>query len=204
MRYTICSLLVALMPLAGWAAEQIGPIYPIAEPDMLQELQETLARKQQSGELARLQKQAIEKSRQSIETPKPNNTLVRTASPRTFYFDPSYVAPQTITGPNGEVIVRAGDRVNPLDYTGLTKRLVFFDGRDPQQVEMVARMLNASPIRSKPIMTAGAVFEVTRRWKQQVFFDQGGALVRRFAITQVPAVVYQEGKRLRIDEVLVQ
>lgn len=203
MRTAALALLLAALPLCGAAAEQIGPIYPISEPDMLKEMQQTLARKQQTGELAKLQRQAIERSRKSIETPRPNDALVRTATPRTHYFDPSYVAPQTITGPNGEVIVRAGDRVNPLDYTGLTKRLVFFDGRDPQQVELVANMLN-SPVRSKPIMTAGAVFDLTRRWKQQVFFDQGGSLVQRFGITQVPAVVYQEGKRLRIDEVLVK
>ena len=28
----------------------------------------------------------------------------------------------------------------------------------------------------------------------------GGKLIKRFAITQVPAIVRQEGKRLRIDE----
>jgi len=36
-----------------------------------------------------------------------------------------------------------------------------------------------------------------------VFFDQQGLLVRRLGIRQVPALVTQEGKRLRIDELKV-
>jgi conjugal transfer pilus assembly protein TraW len=34
-----------------------------------------------------------------------------------------------------------------------------------------------------------------------VYFDQQGSLIRRFGIRQVPALVSQEGLRLRIDEV---
>jgi conjugal transfer pilus assembly protein TraW len=40
-----------------------------------------------------------------------------------------------------------------------------------------------------------------RAWKQTVYYDQGGSLVRRLGIRQVPAIVSQDGKRLRIDEV---
>ena len=39
-----------------------------------------------------------------------------------------------------------------------------------------------------------------RKWKSSVYFDQGGKLIKRFSIAQVPAIVRQEGKRLRIDE----
>jgi conjugal transfer pilus assembly protein TraW len=33
-----------------------------------------------------------------------------------------------------------------------------------------------------------------------VFYDQQGSLSRRFGISGVPALVTQEGRRLRIDE----
>ena len=33
-----------------------------------------------------------------------------------------------------------------------------------------------------------------------VYFDQQGALTRKLGITQVPALVSQEGAQLRIDE----
>lgn len=54
----------------------------------------------------------------------------------------------------------------------------------------------------KPILVAGEPLNLMRDWKRQVFYDQGGTLVRRLGIHRVPAVVTQDGKRLRVDEVL--
>jgi conjugal transfer pilus assembly protein TraW len=39
-----------------------------------------------------------------------------------------------------------------------------------------------------------------RKWKRPVYFDQQAALVTKLGIGQVPAIVSQEGKLLRIDE----
>jgi conjugal transfer pilus assembly protein TraW len=39
--------------------------------------------------------------------------------------------------------------------------------------------------------------------KIRVYFDQGGALVRKFGISQVPAIVSQEGRMLKVNEVKV-
>jgi len=39
-----------------------------------------------------------------------------------------------------------------------------------------------------------------QRWGTPVYYDQQGALTRRLGITQVPALVSQEGAQLRIDE----
>ena len=41
-----------------------------------------------------------------------------------------------------------------------------------------------------------------RRWKRPVYFDQHGQLVERLGIRHLPALVSQDGKRLRIDEIL--
>ena len=41
-------------------------------------------------------------------------------------------------------------------------------------------------------------------WKTPVYYDQEGTLVRKLGITGVPAIVSQEGSRLRIDEVTVR
>ena len=52
----------------------------------------------------------------------------------------------------------------------------------------------------KPILTAGSYLDLMKSWRVPVYYDQQGVLVRRFGITQVPALVSQEGMRLRIDE----
>ena len=52
----------------------------------------------------------------------------------------------------------------------------------------------------KPILVAGSYLDLMKAWQLSVYFDQQGVLTRKFGITQVPALVSQEGMRLRIDE----
>ena len=42
-----------------------------------------------------------------------------------------------------------------------------------------------------------------KSWHIPVYYDQQGRLTRRLGIKQVPALVSQEGLRLRIDELVV-
>jgi conjugal transfer pilus assembly protein TraW len=41
-----------------------------------------------------------------------------------------------------------------------------------------------------------------RLWRRPVYYDQQGQLVEKLGIRHVPALVSQEGRRLRIDEIL--
>ena len=52
----------------------------------------------------------------------------------------------------------------------------------------------------KPILTGGSYLDLMKAWQLPVYYDQLGLLTQRLGIRQVPALVSQEGKRLRIDE----
>ena len=175
-------------------------MHPITEPDMLQEIYRVLREKEKSGDLARLQNDAIARSKRSIENPRPVEGLGRVEKARHFYWDPTVRVQQTIRDPLGNVIAEAGQTVNPLDYVSLSRHLLFFDGRDPAQQKKAIALIKHYDGRVKPILTAGQPLELSRQWKLQVYFDQGGALVRKLAIERVPSLVSQEGKKLRIDE----
>lgn len=194
-----CSLVVT-----AFAAEQIGPIHPIVEPDMLQEIYRVLNEKQKNGQLDSLQAQAIERAKHSIETPKPVAGLERTTKARTFYWDPTIRVANTVRDPEGNVIAQAGQTVNPLDYVSLPQRMLFFDGTDSQQVKQASAVVQQYNGQVKAIMVNGQPLELSRQWKYQVYFDQGGALVRRLGIEKVPSLVSQEGRKLRIDELEVK
>ena len=45
-----------------------------------------------------------------------------------------------------------------------------------------------------------AYLDLMQAWRRPVYFDQHGRLTRQFGVTQVPALVSQDGARLRIDE----
>jgi conjugal transfer pilus assembly protein TraW len=199
---------VPLLPVSSAQAAQaaLGPTWPVAEPDMLQEIQKKLKSLKESGQMDALQKAAIARSERSIESPVPVSGLHTTTLARTYYFDPSWRAPRDVTTPDGTVIAHAGQVVNPLDYVSMSNNLVFFDGRDVAQVKKTAELIREYSGRVKAIMVAGEPIKLTRAWKRQIYFDQGGALVRRFGITQVPAMVSQDEprKRLRVDEMLAK
>jgi conjugal transfer pilus assembly protein TraW len=100
--------------------------------------------------------------------------------------------------------VPAGARINPLTITNLSKRLVFFDGRDSEQVAAVHRMVQHDSKKVKPILIAGSWLDLTQSWKQQVYFDQQGVLSKRFGIQAVPAVISQHGDVLLHQEIPAQ
>ena len=52
----------------------------------------------------------------------------------------------------------------------------------------------------KPILTGGSYLDLMKAWQRPVYFDQQGTLIRRFGIRQLPALVSQDGRRLRVDE----
>ena len=99
------------------------------------------------------------------------------------------------------ILVPAGTTINPLDRVGLSRPLIFFDARDKSQVAFAKRFLDARAGLAKPILVGGSYFDLMKLWDTPVYFDQQSALIRKLGIKHVPAIVVQEGKRLRIDEI---
>src|SRR6202790_558626 len=201
------ALVVAVLAFGGVApgnrAEDLGSVgetYAIAEPHLLNYIEQTLREREMSGELANLEEQAKSRVVESIRNPKPLAGIRPTQTARTFYFDHSIKVEQNITDDKGNIIVAAGTTKNPLEVVSLSKHLLFFDGRDPEQVRDARALINHYGGKVKPILVAGSYLDLMKAWQLSVYFDQQGVLTRKFGITQVPALVSQEGMRLRIDE----
>jgi conjugal transfer pilus assembly protein TraW len=179
----------------------VGPTYPIAEEHLLKMIETRLRAKEQSGELARIQEQIVARGKQAVLAPPPLQLPV-VAVPRTFYVDPTYVLDRNIADGSGRLLFAAGTRANPLDIVSMSRRLFFFDGRDERQVAMAERLAKAETAKTKPVLVGGSYLDLMRRWKVPVYYDQRGALVKRLRIERVPAMVSQEGRRLRVDELV--
>lgn len=198
------ALVIAIFPMTANSADlgKVGPTYPIAETDMLKLIEERLREKEKSGELEKLQQEAVKRSLNSVKNPKPVAGLGKSTKTRTFYYDPSITVQSNITDATGKIIVAAGTRVNPLDYVSMTRHLLFFDGRDKSQVKLAEKLILHYQGKIKPILTGGSYIELMRQWKTQIYYDQSGALVRKLGIERVPALVSQEERRLRVDEII--
>ena len=192
-------MLLPSLPAAAIDLGVIGPAHTIAEPDLLVELQTKLSEKARTGELQQLERASRQRIVAGIETPPPVPGLARSAHPHTFYFDPSVVVGESIVDEKGHVLVAAGTRTNPLDVVSLSQPLLFFDGRDAAQVRQAKALIERYGGKVKPILTAGSYLGLMRHWRISVYYDQQGTLVQKLGIREVPALVSQEGKRLRID-----
>ena len=182
----------------------IGPTYPVAEKNLLDVIMARLRAKEASGELKRHEQEARDRAAYAVNNPRPVDGLRRAQAARTFYFDPTFTLQSNVVDSAGAVLFPAGTRKNPLEVVSLSKHLLFFDARDPRQVARARELIEHYQGKVKPILVGGSYLDLMKRWNKQVFYDQDGTLVRKFGITAVPAIVSQEGQRLRIDEVPVR
>lgn len=179
----------------------LGPTYGIAEPHLLEFIQQRLRDKQRSGELQQLMLEARARGIDAVRYPAPVPGLHATETARSFYVDPSFTLDRNIVDAQGRLLFAAGTRKNPLDVVSLSRQLLFFDARDRRQVERARELMARHDGKVKPILTGGSYLDLMKAWRMPVYFDQQGTLTRRFGIRQVPALVSQEGRRLRVDEV---
>ena len=200
----IACALFACIPGQADNLGTIGPTYPIAEKNLLDHIVARLREKERNGELARFEQLARTRASQSVLNPMPVPGLRPSNAPRTFYFDPSFTLERNVVDDTGAVLFPAGLRKNPLDVVTLTKHLLFFDARDERQVAKARELIARYQGRVKPILVGGSYIDLMRAWNSRVYYDQQGALVQKLGITAVPALVSQEGSRLRIDEVPAQ
>jgi conjugal transfer pilus assembly protein TraW len=178
-----------------------GPLFEIEEPSLFEVIAEKYRALEASGEAARMKEQLRERTLAKVHRPKPVEGIQRTEKPRSWRFDPSITLARDITLPDGRTLGRRGEKINPLHHTPMAQSLVFFDGDDEDQ-RAWARSLTLGDSLINPILVNGPVIELSRDWKRQLFFDQGGVLATRFGITQVPARVTRDGDHLLIEEVL--
>ena len=177
-----------------------GATWPVAEPDLLEQIESRLLELERSGALARFETQARERARRRLEEPEPVPRIAPARERRSRLLDPAVTVARDIRTANGALIAGAGTRVNPLERIGLTRDLLFVDGR--RAAEIAWALAHDRP--SKIVLLAGRPLELARRHGRPFFFDQGGRLAARFGLRFTPTSIAQAGARLRIDEIPVE
>lgn len=172
-----------------------GEVYPVAEPDLLQVIQTNVA-----AHADVFQKELNEEMHQAMDRPQAVG-LSRSQQSRIWFFDPSTTLPFDVKDETGRVILSASQAMNPLDVYSLNETLIFYDADDPDQVRWV-QQVNQTLKNCKLILVNGSVTNQIQLFHKPVYFDQKGRLSARFQLQHVPAMVMQDGKRLKIIEVV--
>ena len=174
---------------------QRGHLFVIEEESFLDMINRKLMIAQKNGAIKKWQEESIERARNSIKNPIPISGISSTKEAREFYYDPTYIQKEEIKDNEGNIIVKAGTFVNPLEYLSWGEDFIFIDGSDKKQV------LWALAREGRIILINGSPIELKKEHNKDFYFDQRGSLVDKFGIRQVPAIVSQEGVKLKINEI---
>jgi conjugal transfer pilus assembly protein TraW len=176
-----------------------GPVERISEPDMLEEI----ARRVAALDLAALREQALARywTRAVFEH------LPTAREPRTRVIDPLIEAKADIALPDGTLLVRSGERLNPLERLAFGLRLVVFDPTEPAQIRM-ARALGDSAGALRPVYLATRLdreagwegFRAIEDALDETVYLLTRDVSERFALERVPASVESAGRVFLVRE----
>lgn len=199
---------MTLILLVGWCSAgsakdfgTFGHTYPIDEPDLLLEIQTKLQRLEDAGMIEQHQQEILNKTKKTMATPPAVKGITRATQNRVFMYDPTLIVPYDLKDHEGRIFQKAGTRVSPLGPTTMRTKLVFIEGNDETQIKWVQETFFDQDIKVKVILVSGAPFALMESWEKPVFFDQGGVITTKLGIRAVPAVVEQEGSKLKISEI---
>ena len=177
----------------------LGDVGEIAEIDLLEEIKRRMA----AIDWKQKQRQAIARfwEQQKFEN------LPTAQADRDRSVDLTITAPRDLTAPNGQLIIRAGQTVNPLDKMPFGLCLMVFDATVPAQVELIQHL----SCQDKKVRVLYLATALPRQdgWEHlktlETMFDAPVYLLTpdvrsRFQLQQVPAIVEQDGNRMIVRE----
>lgn len=195
--------LAAVLLSASVSAKDLGTwgnLFEPAEQDMLAFIQGRLKSMEQSGELGRLQSEAIERVKRNAVRPPPVAGISPAVKYRAFTYDPTFVVNETITDMKGNIIARKGDRVNPFDKVPFSQTLYFINGDNRDELTWMKQQLSATT-NFKVILVKGNIKDTSDALDERIYFDQAGVLTTKFGIEHTPARVSRDDRVLKIEEI---
>jgi conjugal transfer pilus assembly protein TraW len=193
--YALFLGLVLEIPVEGKDFGIQGELFSIVEENIIHVLQKQSLTKFSPTAYQRLLKQAEEKAKHPV----PRFLLPEATKNNTFYYDPTFIAPETIHDRHGTVIVEKGTKINPLKELQLPSGLLFLDGENPQHIQWAREQKGSY----KWILLHGNPFELEKQEKRPVYFDQNGFSVSKFHFKHIPVRITQEGLQLKVEEIAI-
>ncbi|WP_216614752.1 TrbC family F-type conjugative pilus assembly protein [Methylomonas sp. ZR1] len=177
----------------------LGDVGQIAEIDLLEEIKRRMA----AIDWKQKQRQAIERfwGQQKFED------LPTAQADRERIVDLTITAPRDLTAPNRQLIIRAGQTVNPLDKMPFGLCLMVFDATVPAQVELIqhqscqdkqARVMYL--VTSLPRQSGWNNLKHMETTLKAPVYLLTPDVRSRFQLQLVPAIVEQVGNQLVVRE----
>ena len=180
----------------------VGQTFPIVEPDLLSTIEARLQHLQATGSIDRMNAAFAKKAEAKIRRPTPVAGITAASEPRTWAYDPTIMIQQDVRDQKGNLIARAGQTVNPLDFVAMHQALVFVDGDDKAQMAWATSRYD--DLKAKIILVNGSPIEEMTARKRRFYFDQEGRLTGKLGVRHTPAVGVQDGRVVKLTEIVLK
>ncbi len=182
--------------LSGYAQAKVlgtvGKVYPIAEPDALEEIEER----------AKMihWKSILDKERPEDFRPSTLVRLPRAQQERSFLVDMTYTLNFDIPDGKGGLLYPKGYSFNPLDYMPLNQTLVILDGEDADQIAWLQNSSLVNHPNTIILLSSGSFSKVSKTLGRAVFYADR-RIVDRFNLKVTPSIVSQRGRHMEVKEI---
>ena len=176
-----------------------GKLFPIAEPDFLEQIIARFRALEENGQWDAMKGKMQDRTREYIERPRASGFLSAAEEYRAFQFDPSISVDRDLSDDNGQVFASAGSKINPLNYSAFSKRIIVIDGDKQDQVDFA--LSEGNELDTLIVLASGAPLDLMRSHGRRFWFDQQGVIVKRFGIERLPSVISRDDPFMLIEEV---
>lgn len=173
-----------------------GKVYPIVEPDALNEMQ-------QRAQAVHWETVLAKQSDLRTYRPKDLHLLSTATADRAFSVDLTYTVPEDIQDQYGKVVYPRGYTFNPLEVVSLPNTLIVMNAKDPLQKKWFQSSPYSKDMSVMLILSDGDLFGLSESLDRPIYYLTDG-LASRLNLSAVPSVVKQRGKRLEVHEVAIK
>ena len=166
-----------------------APTKPVIERDFIEEI----TARMQGLDMKSKQKAAVKNfwKKQALVT------IADAKEDKIFYIDPTVKVQKDIINPNGDVLARKGDVINPLQTAPTQSTYILFNATKPHQVDWAFNQMNSVGSLGKVMVMTSQMYRddgwehlaALRKKMQREVYMIPKQLVERFAITGLPAIV---------------
>lgn len=194
-------ILFILLACPLWAKDigVSGMTYPIVENDALQEIEQKVKAIDWGKVANRKELEAKIRNYRPRDLPH----LKKARHERVFAVDLIWTLDRDLPDGKGGVLYPRGYKFNPLDYVSYPRTIVVLDAADRKQLGWFAKSgLSADP-KVLLMITNGGYHDVMQTFRRPVYYVNT-AIVKRFKLQYVPAIIVQKGNMMEVREIEVK
>ena len=197
------------LPGFGWMSKQEagdlgqrGPVFGILEPDMIEEMQRRMTEFDWDKEKQHAMDNFWAHQKDSVSLPVAEKNTQRLV-------DTSILSTKDIFHPDGRLIIKKGQKINPQVIMPMRHAYILFDATNKKQVEIAKKVGDEMLAKQKPVVYLFSRMNNDKGWDHYnkttelmnaPIYKLNKTIIERFKIQVLPSVVEGQGESILVRE----